>query len=314
MVDRHAEFDLLVIIVSYRTAKNVRSLLASISPMADSQRVRFTVVDNADEEDLDSIERDFPSVELIKSGTNAGYSAAINLALKASEPSSHVLVLNPDLDVSPAAIRELITFSHKFGYGCVVPRILDSAGREVRSLRREPTVLNALGESLLGDHWASRPALLTEVIRTPIDNRVAATRCDWAVGAAVLLQSDALDAVGSWDERFFLYSEEIDYMHRLRAAGYEIWQCPTVYMSHEGGGSGSSADLVALLHINRLRYFLKWHHPVHAVLYAATALLGLVLRIRRPGERRALAAILLRSARSSVLARVGFPRPFAWRH
>ena len=97
------------------------------------------------------------------------------------------------------------------------------------------------------------------VDETVWDKRVYRDRCsvDWAGGAAAMVSAACDSAVGPWDERFFLYSEEVDHAARVRAAGFRIEYVPTAKIRHHEGGSGSSAALTALLAVNRIRYVAK---------------------------------------------------------
>jgi GT2 family glycosyltransferase len=171
--------------------------------------------------------------------------------------------------------------------GVVVPCLLDSEGSLYMSLRREPTGLRALGDALFGRRLGSRPAALSEIDmnepsyehRHPVD---------WATGAALLIDAEVDRQVGDWDERFFLYSEEIDFMRRVREAGSQVWFEPNAVMRHRQGGSGSSAALEALLAINRVRYHEKWHGKINTLPFRAAVVLGSTLRVWQPRHRTAL--------------------------
>jgi GT2 family glycosyltransferase len=123
---------------------------------------------------------------------------------------------------------------------------------------------------------------------------------DWATGAAVLVSTEADAAVGAWDERFFLYSEETDYCRRLRDAGWTVRYAPEAVAVHHGGGSGTGPDLVALTQVNRVRYFRKYHGRLATAVFLAVVVLSEAIRFRRRENRRALRAILSRRSRSKL--------------
>ena len=114
---------------------------------------------------------------------------------------------------------------------------------------------------------------------------------DWAGGAAAMVSAACDAAVGPWDERFFLYSEEVDYAARARRAGFRIEYVPTARIRHHEGGSGSSAALTALLAVNRIRYVTKRGRGGTALFRAAVALHEL-LRAYDPAHRFALRTVL----------------------
>ena len=111
-----------------------------------------------------------------------------------------------------------------------------------------------------------------------------------------MLISAACDrVVGAWDERFFLYMEEVDYAARVRAAGLRVEYVPQARTRHRGAGSGQSSALLALMAVNRVRYFEKDGRSSAGVL-RVVVLLNQVLRMADPGRRAALRAVSRRSA------------------
>lgn len=309
--DRAGSYDVVCIVVSYRTASRVDALLSTIIPAKGSLRVGVIVVDNSHDVELPPVIERYAFASLIVSDWNRGYAGAINLAMASVSATRWLAIINPDLVLSAGGLELAVRFGNSSGHACVVPRVVDSSGRRANSLRSEPSIANAVGEALFGDHWPRRPQALAEIVR----DDGAYSRCtasDWAVGAFVLVRADLAKDVGPWDERFFLYSEETDYMRRIRANGGEVVLCDSVEVEHEGGGSGRSADLAALLQLNRIRYYRKWHGPAASAVFASAVLLGLVLRARRRPERVALKALVSRGSRSASLRRVNFPGDWSW--
>ena len=146
--------------------------------------------------------------------------------------------------------------------------LLGDDGSLYMSMRREPSALRALGEAIFGGRLPMRPGWLSETIRdsTEYDRP---RDVDWAGGAAMLISDACNDDVGEWDDsRFFLYSEEVDYAARARRSGYRVRYVPSACAFHEGGGSGRSSGLQALMAVNRIRYYDKYHR------WPATCLFG----------------------------------------
>jgi GT2 family glycosyltransferase len=110
-----------------------------------------------------------------------------------------------------------------------------------------------------------------------------------------MLISAACDrVVGAWDERFFLYMEEVDYAARVRAAGLRVEYVPQARTRHRGAGSGQSSALLALMAVNRVRYFEKDGRSARVL--RVVVLLNQFLRMANPSHRAALWVVSRRSA------------------
>ena len=283
------EPDLAVLIVSYQSASDLRDLFDSLRAEAVGRRIRVVVADNASTDGSVEIARAQGDVVVVETGGNLGYAGGLNAAMSHAGEAPAILVLNPDLVLEPGCIAALENRMRVSGAGIVVPRILDGVGTLSGSLRREPGVIRAFGDALLGSRWLSRPEWLSESVRSE-RAYVSPRRIDWATGAAMLIDRTAWDAVGQWDERFFLYSEETDFFHRARRQGFDVWFEPAATVRHREGGSGSSDELVALLRVNQVRYVEK-HRPRRAWLHRALLVAHEELRRNDPTHtfaRRAL--------------------------
>jgi N-acetylglucosaminyl-diphospho-decaprenol L-rhamnosyltransferase len=289
--------DCAVLVVTYNSATHVVDLLDSLPAAAGGLSLRAVVVDNGSTDGTVAVLRDRPDVHCIEAGANLGYAGGINLARRHAGPCASVMVLNPDLVLEADAIAQLAATLRDPAVGVAVPMILNLTGGLELTLRREPSLGRAIGDALFGHRLPHRPGWLSETVR---DERAYRNRhsVDWAGGAAAMVSAGCDAAVGPWDERFFLYSEEVDYAARVRAAGFRIEYVPTARIRHHEGGSGSSAALTALLAVNRIRYVAK-HGRGSRVFQAAVALHEL-LRAYDPAHRFALRTVL-RPSRWSAL-------------
>lgn len=237
-----------------------------------------------------------PGVELIDSGGNLGYAGAVNIGRVAARPFSSLLIANPDLWFEPGSIARLHEALAGPGVGVTVPTLLDTSGELCLSMRREPSVARAFGDALWGRRLGRRPAWLAEMVYDA-DKYTRRQPVDWATGAAQLVSAACDAAVGAWDDRrFFLYSEETDFARRARRAGYRIDYVPSARARHRGGGSGASGDLVALMAVNRVRYYEKWHRRPASSAFRAAVALHELLRCSDPAHRRALRHVVRRSS------------------
>lgn len=290
--------DLSIVIVAYRSADDLPGLLASLPGAAGGLSWRATVVDNYGLDGLSA--GDDPRVTLIPAGSNLGYSGGLNLGVSRAPSSRFTVFLNPDLVLDVGSLEGLVQACGPSGVGAAVPLVLDALGVPQLSLRREPTTLRSLGEALFGDHWPRRPHFLAEMVRGEEGYRTP-TSVDWATGAALVVRTEVLSEVGAWDSgRFFLYSEETDFSRRIRARGLEIAFSPGAVVRHRGAGSGSSPELDALLFVNKIRYFRKWHDAGSTAVFFLVAVLHNLLRLNRPASRLTLRALFSPAVRSAL--------------
>jgi GT2 family glycosyltransferase len=286
--------DVAVLIVTFNSEKDIPRLLESLRLEAEDQSIKVVVADNSPNARTLGILAQHHDVLAFSTGGNLGYAGAINAARRRAGAAGTYLVLNPDLSLVRGAVLALRQRMASVGAGVVVPRLLDEDGSTYPSLRREPSFSRALGDALLGSKMTSRPAWLSEINQDP-KIYSSARPIEWATGAALLIRSDVAEVVGDWDERYFLYSEETDYMRRVRECGFAVWFEPLAIMTHTRGGSGSSIELEALMAANRIRYVLKFHSKGYALAFRAAVVLSALLRAPLPGRRGIFLLLLLPS-------------------
>jgi GT2 family glycosyltransferase len=175
------------------------------------------------------------------------------------------------------------------------------SGALLHTINRFPSPLRDLGEAVFA-HRLGPTRRLQQSVTAP-EEYARERDADWLVGAFLIVRAEALAVVGPLDERFFLYSEEVDHAARVRAAGFRIEYVPTARIRHHEGGSGSSAALTALLAVNRIRYVEKKGRGSGA--FRAAVALHELLRARDPAHRFALRTVLRRSRWSALPAGPG---------
>ncbi len=284
-----------VVVVTYNSASLLPPFLASLPDAMATSGWRLTVVDNASTDDtLAVVRRLAPDATIIRMPANVGYAAAINAATAPGNGHGPVLVLNPDVRLEPGsvdALREVLDADPRIGVA--VPRLLEADGRLAHSLRRRPTLLRLLGETVLGGERAGRATAWGELISRDAEYERSCT-ADWAVGAMMLISRACLDQVGPWDESFFLYSEETDFALRARDAGFTLTYVPSAAAIHIGGDSPSSPRLWSLLTVNRVRLYGRRHGWVATALFWFVLFVNECTRAMLGRERsRAAAAALL---------------------
>jgi GT2 family glycosyltransferase len=255
-----------VVVVTYNSAPLLEDLIASFEDGLKGVRWHLTVADNASTDGTTAVlHRLAPTATVIEMGRNAGYAAGINAAVQAAKPHSAILVLNPDVRLTPGCAVELLSGLGP-GTGLAAPRLVDGESELIESQRREPTVLRAWGDALLGARRAGRHSAFGEVVT---DRRCydRPKLTDWAEGSTLLVSAECWRRCGPWDESFFLYSEETDFALRARDAGLMTRYLPSAQAVHLEGGSAGSPGLWTLLTLNRLRLFRKRNGRIRTAAY-----------------------------------------------
>ncbi len=276
-----------VVIVTYNSASALPALLGSLpAGLNGVDRFEVIIVDNDSRDGSAELAEAHPlRPKVIRMGRNAGYAAAINAGASTVNPKSHLLVLNPDLRLYPDAVRPLLDHLVARSVGIVVPANYREDGTLDPTLRREPSMLTAWAEAILGGTLAARLGW-GEVVGEPSRYDQSGT-IEWATGSALLISARARRIVGEWDESFFLYSEEVDYQRRAREAGFDIVYEPRSKVMHASGGSGASPRLYALLTSNRIRYYGRHHGALSTAMFRLGVAAGQAARFWRGSPHRA---------------------------
>ncbi len=272
------EPDWAAVVVNYHSgpviAECVASLLADVGTAAGPPEV--VVVDNGSDGDaLATWLAPFPAVTVLRPGSNLGYARAANLGIAATR-APFVAVFNPDASLEPgSAAAVLEAFANDPTVDVVGPRIRNPDGSVYPSARQAPGTGIAVGHALLGG-VAPRNRFTTAYRQLDTDPDIA-REVDWVSGAALWFRRAALDRVGGWDERFFLFMEDIDVCREIRDHGGRIRYEPRAGVTHTVGTSRAAAPSrsIALHHRAAYRYLDKWWRgPQRLALPAAGAFLG----------------------------------------
>ncbi len=277
--------DVAVVIVSYNSAHVIESLLDSLPAALDGVTADIVVVDNGSTDNTREAVRQRRDCRLVES-SNVGYAAGINLGVQFAEGANAVLALNPDVHLERAAVRYLYEALALPGTGIVAPQIRNPDGSLYLSLRRQPTLPRALG--LTRTKLACFSEYVHDIATYHQDHIV-----DWALGAVLLVSRECHDAVGGWDETYFLYSEETQLSTDAARLGYVTRYVPTAVATHIGGQSGTSNATHVMMVINRIRYYRRRHGLIASWCYLGLNLLSEVSWIIRGRRRSRFAALAI---------------------
>jgi N-acetylglucosaminyl-diphospho-decaprenol L-rhamnosyltransferase len=252
----------------------VRSLLADTSAGAPPEVV---VVDNGSEDgSVDALLAACPDVTIVRPGTNLGYARAANLGIAAARHDV-VAVINPDAELrAGSAAAMLARFATDPLLGALGPRIREPGGGTYPSVRTMPTMAESAAHALLAPVWPGNP--FTRRYRQEDEDPARARDADWVSGAAIWLRRRALDEVGGWDERFFMFLEDVDLCWRLRGAGWRVAYEPGAEVVHVEGVSRARRPYRSIVahHRSALQFAAKrWHGPRRALVVPAAGVFTL---------------------------------------
>ncbi|MCB9889946.1 MAG: glycosyltransferase family 2 protein [Planctomycetes bacterium] len=261
-----------VAIVTYNSAEHIPDLLSTLSGALEGIPHRVVVADNDSADDSVRL-LDDAGIEVVRMGGNLGYSAGLNAGLRRLSDARAVLILNSDMKLGPGSIQALLGALEDPRVGIVAPQTRSFAGSLGLSQRRDPTLLRAFGASLLGGRYSRRWAALSDFVADE-QSYLHACNIDWGVGSMLLVRRECIEAVGEWDESFFLYSEEIDYCQRARRMGFLVRYEPSAVVYHEGGGGVQNPRLRSMMVVNKVRLYHRHHGTVRSFLYWVAEMLN----------------------------------------
>lgn len=226
-----------VVSVSYNSGRHLQKFLTSIRA-SEPQGVTVVVADNGSS-DIESTRTMCAehSATLLELDDNYGYGGAINRAI-ATLPATvtTVLISNPDVVFTAGSITALAAAMDDLpGAGAVGPRVLNSDGTVYPSARRLPSLRTGTGHALLGRVWPANPwttRYLSDLSESSV-NREAG----WLSGSCLLVRRTAYDAIGGFDDAFFMYFEDVDLGYRLGKAGWKSFYIPDAVVTHSGAHS-----------------------------------------------------------------------------
>jgi GT2 family glycosyltransferase len=251
---------LSIIIVTYNSAAHIDACLESLKRNPASIDHEVVVVDNASGDGTAALVRGrHPSVRVVDSGGNVGFAKASNIGMRQTA-GELVLLLNPDTVVPHGALDRLIAaLTARPDAAIAGPRLIDMRGRAELSFGSMISPLSELRQKVLvRGHDRGLP-----LIRGYVDGLTRRARdVDWVSGACLLVRRTDAESVGLMDERFFVYTEDVDFCASIRGRGRRVLFVPEAEVVHIRGQSVATAPGTAsrAYRASQIAFYEK-HHP-----------------------------------------------------
>lgn len=248
--------DLAVVVVSYNVRDLLRTCLRSIVHAQVNLTVDVWIVDNGSTDGSQvMVRREFPRVRLRETGENVGFARANNLALKEilaqaapKEMPRYVLLLNPDTELPPNALAEMVAFMDVHPEaGAAGPKLVQSDGRLDLACRRSFPTPSVAFYRLSGlSRLFPRSQRFGQYNLTYLDPDAVA-EVDSVVGAFMLVRAEVLRKVGLLDEAFFMYGEDLDWSLRIKQAGWKVLYNGKTEVFHHKRASSRQRSIQSLI-------------------------------------------------------------------
>ena len=280
--------ELVVVTVTYSPGQHLDRFLATLAH-ATERPVTVIIADNGSTDGApEEAAQRYPNARLLHTGGNLGYGTAVNRAVEEITPESEfVVVANPDVQWGPRSIDLLLEAAERWPRaGSLGPLIRDPDGSVYPSARHLPSLIRGGMHAVVGPVWKTNPwtAAYRQERLVPTERPVG-----WLSGACLLLRRDAFTHIGGFDERYFMYMEDVDLGDRLERAGRQNIYVPTAEILHDKGHSTGRDPAKNLAAHHRSTYtFLAdrhsrwWQAPLRWTIRGALATrAGLVVRNSR---------------------------------
>lgn len=245
-----------VIIVNFNSTDCLLKCLESIFNSLCNLTVNVFVYDNASTDNVERINRMFPTVRVTRNSWNMGFARAVNRALQKSE-AEYILLLNPDTIVTEGFSKIVEYMNENPDVGAVGPRIMNGDGSLQGSARAFPTPLTGLfgRSSFLSRNFPNNRFTLANILTYRSDG-LTPMEVDWVSGACIFVRRETVSDIGLMDEKFFMYWEDADWCKRMWGKGWKVVYLPEASVIHYVGVSSDKLVFRSILEFHKSSYKL----------------------------------------------------------
>jgi len=258
--------EIAVLIVTYNSRDEIAGCLEPLLADPDLPEAEIVVIDNCSSDGTAAfVASAFDRVQVVMNSANIGFGAAVNRAAAITR-APYFLILNPDIAPRPGAVKAMLQAMDRDPHWAVLGcRLLSPDGRPQSSARTFPTIATFVARATPLCKYLERLPYMREHLMLRLldagqlqDGEV--NLVDWVLGACMLVRRAAFSEVGQFDERFFMYYEDIDLCYRAKQSGWRTGYLPCASMVHTYKRSSSHWGL---------RNSLMWIHGRSAARFFA---------------------------------------------
>lgn len=240
---------LSVIIVSYNTREITLECLKRIK--ADE----VIVVDNASTDGtVKEVKKRFKEIKILRNKTNVGFAKANNQGMKIAK-GDRILLLNSDCFIE----SDLTKLPDGDVVGC---KLLNKDGSVQQSWGFFPSLRRILLMMLFIDNFPVIRKFIDSIHVRDLSRYEREQEVDWVTGAFVMLNREVFEKVGGIDEKYFMYGEEMEWMYRIKKAGFKVWYSPAASATHLLGASSPNRAPAVVGEMKGWIYWFAKHNPV----------------------------------------------------
>ena len=226
--------DISIVIVNYKSWEALRECLEAITAIVTNRFYFETIVVDNDSNDgkIDGFKNQFPSVNFIKNSGNNGFANGCNTGANSSK-GNYLFFLNPDTVANENAIYELWeTAKNNPDFGVITCTQLNEKGKSYNEIRFFPSL-----KTLFGPLRAMNKLFNKKQILENFNQDRTIVFPDWATGAVIFMSSDWFKKVNGWNEKYWLYFEDVDICKRVANHGGKVALLRTATILHKHGGA-----------------------------------------------------------------------------
>jgi len=259
IIEKNESLDLTCSIVLYKTDRS--ELLNAISCVLNANlKVKIFLIDNSPTNKLASVLDNDERVEYIFNNKNLGYGAAHNVAIRLSKDlSKYHLILNADVEFDPAILNKaFLLLEHNKSVSLVSPKVVSPDGKHLPFCRLLPTPFDLFARRFL-------PAFMKDFLVKKLNNYLMLfsgydepMNIPNLPGCFMFVRTEMLNRLGGFDEKFFMYVEDVDLTRRI----YQNSKCiyyPDIQITHGLARGSAKLSILMMYHIkSAIYYFNKW--------------------------------------------------------
>ena len=252
--------EVAAIVINKNAKEFLRECLGTIGSQDFAGSISVWVVDNdSDDGSAEMVLSEFADANLVWNSSNVGYARACNQGIAASD-APYVIIMNSDVALSRDTVAELVGYLERNPRaGVVAPLLRNSDGTLQYSCREFPSIATAFVHAFLGLFSSDNPHSARYKKMTWDHSRE--TEVDWVSGAFIAMRREALDEIGGFDEKYFMYVEDVDLCWRMWRAGWSVGFIPRGEVYHHIGMSSQAVPARMVFHHHAS--MLRFHHKTY---------------------------------------------------